>query len=113
MSAQPYRKKPVTIRAWQWVSDRPEIEAEAIVAWIEENETHSGVSYDPTLSGTPGPSGEDWGCFEIVTLEGTMEVAPYDYVICGVGGEFYPCKPDIFAKSYDTVPINDPMPIQE
>lgn len=102
---QKFRKKPVEIHAWQWVSGTPESEAQAIVAWIEEYETHPqcGASYDPTLSGASGPNGEDWGSLEIDTLEGTMQVAPYDYVICGVRGEFYPCKPDIFAATYEAV----------
>ena len=39
----------------------------------------------------------------IKTLEGEMKVSPGDYVIKGVNGEFYPCKPDIFEKSYDIV----------
>jgi hypothetical protein len=102
---QRFRKKPVEVYAWQWVSDRPEAEAEAIVAWIEENNTHPqcGAAYDPTTAGASGPNGEDWGCLEIDTLEGTMEVAPYDYVIRGVKGEFYPCKPDILAASYEAI----------
>lgn len=37
----------------------------------------------------------------IVTLEGNMHVSNGDYVIKGVNGEFYPCKPDIFEKTYD------------
>jgi hypothetical protein len=105
MTPQQFRKKPVTVEAWQWVSDRPESAAEDIVAWMEDNwaTDSGGPSYDATLSGAGGPGGEDWGCLEIDTLEGTMEVAPYDYVIRGVQGEFYPCKPDIFDASYDAV----------
>jgi hypothetical protein len=41
--------------------------------------------------------------FTILTLEGTMTVSPGDFVIQGVQGEFYPCKPGIFAESYDEV----------
>lgn len=100
-----FRKKPVEIEARQWVSDRPEREANSIVEWMEENwaTDSGGPAYDPDLSGASGPNGEDWGCLEIDTLEGTMEVAPYDFVIRGVQGEFYPCKPDIFAATYDEV----------
>lgn len=39
----------------------------------------------------------------IHTLEGDMKAAIGDYIITGVNGEQYPCKPDIFAKSYDLV----------
>lgn len=37
----------------------------------------------------------------ITTLEGAMEAMPGDYIIKGVKGEFYPCKPDIFAATYE------------
>jgi hypothetical protein len=37
----------------------------------------------------------------IDTLEGLMEAQPGDWIICGVKGEFYPCKPDIFEMTYE------------
>lgn len=37
----------------------------------------------------------------IHTLEGTLKAAPGDYIITGVDGEQYPCKPDIFEKTYE------------
>ena len=44
------------------------------------------------------------GCYwQIDTLEGTMTATPGDYIIKGVQGEFYPCKPDIFEKTYEKV----------
>lgn len=39
----------------------------------------------------------------IHTLEGTMEASVGDYIIKGINGEFYPCKPDIFEKTYEEV----------
>jgi hypothetical protein len=39
----------------------------------------------------------------INTLEGKMKVSPLDFVIRGVNGEFYPCKEDIFIKTYEAV----------
>lgn len=39
----------------------------------------------------------------INTLEGTMTVSPGDWIIKGVNGEYYPCKPDIFEKTYERV----------
>ena len=47
------------------------------------------------------PVGVDY--LEIVTLEGVMRISPGDYVIKGIRGEFYPCKPDIFKKTYEEV----------
>lgn len=39
--------------------------------------------------------------FKIITLEGTMEAVPGDWIIKGVAGECYPCKPEIFEATYD------------
>lgn len=39
----------------------------------------------------------------IPTLEGNMEVSDGDYIIKGVEGEYYPCKPEIFLKTYDII----------
>ena len=56
--------------------------------------------------------GGDWGCtfgstepdaLDIYTLEGTMAAYIDDYIIRGVQGEFYPCKPDIFKETYEAV----------
>ena len=47
---------------------------------------------------------------DIHTLEGTMKASIGDFIIKGVNGEFYPCKPDIFEKTYERVkePVYDP-----
>ena len=45
--------------------------------------------------------------FEVETLEGTMRGNAGDYLICGVKGEYYPCKPDIFEATYDAVKSRD------
>lgn len=44
----------------------------------------------------------DGNVFKIKTLEGTMNADPGDWIIKGVKGEFYPCKPDIFAATYES-----------
>lgn len=46
-----------------------------------------------------GPIKTEW---DIPTLEGVMKARAGDYIIQGVNGEFYPCKPDIFRKTYQT-----------
>lgn len=43
------------------------------------------------------------GTLDIPTLEGTMTAQPGDYIIRGVKGEYYPCKPDIFEAIYERV----------
>lgn len=46
---------------------------------------------------------KDKGGFYIPTLEGNMKANIGDYIIKGINGEFYPCKPDIFTKTYEKV----------
>ena len=53
----------------------------------------SWINYGETPNGFPG----------IRTLEGVMEISNNDYIIKGVDGEFYPCKPDIFEKTYEVI----------
>lgn len=83
-----YRKKPVVIEAIQFNGKN----AEEIEQWSNNNVKTGPVSED-TLTGA---------YLEIETLEGTMTAQPNDYIIKGVNGEFYPCKPDIFEKTYDS-----------
>ena len=79
-----YVKKPVVVEATQWFNhgDHPEVEP-----------------YDPNKSGTEirglGPYG--W----IKTREGGHVVSPGDFIITGIAGEHYPCKPDIFNATYE------------
>ena len=79
-----YRKKPIVIDAILW-NERNFWE---VVDFIN-NETLYTLSEQDTLS--------------IDTLEGRMMVNTGDYIIKGVNGEFYPCKPDIFEKTYEKV----------
>ena len=84
-----FRKKPVVIEATQWfkMGDHPE---------VKPVYTHgpSDEHWHPTV-----PTGEGW----IKTLEGDMRVTPGDWIITGVKGEHYPCKPDIFEATYERV----------
>ena len=82
-----YRKKPVVIEAIQLRYDN----LNEVIKWL-------------------GRSGEDITIdigepmkiqVRIHTLEGFMSASVGDYIICGVNGEFYPCKPEIFHKTYE------------
>jgi len=74
-----YRKKPVVIEAIQW----------------------TGYNLGDCLKFT-GEFGMDLsGDVYVRTLEGSMKVSVGDYIIKGVKGEFYPCKPDVFAATYE------------
>lgn len=90
-----YRKKPVTVEAVQYDNlNKEQIEKFVGTTLREHTESHH---YD---NGLPVPP---MRYLFIETLEGEMTVSPGDYVIKGVNGEFYPCKPDIFEKTYEQV----------
>lgn len=77
-----YRKRPVIIEAIQW--DGNKMNLNKIVDFMGYYEFAKGNLI-------------------INTLEGRMKASPGDYIIKGVNGEFYPCKPDIFEKTYEPV----------
>ena len=83
-----YRKKPVVIDAFQ-LPQRGDDETGPFLEWAEQH----GLEFE---------SDRDEG-IAIVTLEGVMRADPGDWIIKGVKGEFYPCKPDIFAATYEPV----------
>lgn len=83
-----YRKKPIEIEAWQVDSREP------LPDWLHEALAH----------GTVKPHHHLPDHLNIETLEGVMLARPGDWLIQGVTGELYPCKPDIFAATYEAVP---------
>ena len=91
-----YRKKPVVIEAMQW--DGSAESATVVVGWIlREGATACFYKHlmDGDLIAHPDPY------LKIDTLEGPIIASAGDFIIRGVNGEFYPCKPDIFAKTYE------------
>ena len=90
-----YRKKPVEIEAFRMGMDaRPD--------WFQDKVTTNEII---TFSMEPSNNPFDFvpTYCEINTLEGTMRGDYGDYIIKGVNGEIYPCKTEIFAKTYDFV----------
>jgi hypothetical protein len=74
---------------------------------IEAAQTGDGYDQDMEIMEWCGGNWEEFDAisnagylFSIPTLEGSMHVTKTDYVIKGVQGEFYPCKPDIFGQTY-------------
>ncbi len=86
-----YRKKPVEIEAAQF--DGTKESANQILAWIGSNEENARRAHNAKPEAG----------LVIVTLEGDMRAKPGDWIIRGVQGEFYPCKPDIFDATYEAV----------
>ena len=78
-----YRKKPIVIEAVKWTGTNLTELLNFVPKEIRHNKMHE-------------PMG-------IITQEGVMTINEGDYIIKGIKGEFYPCKPDIFEMSYETV----------
>ena len=94
--ARVYRKKPVVVEAVQWTGENHAEMCEFIDPEVFEIKPKEGLI--------------------IHTLEGDHHASPGDYIIKGVNGEFYPCKPDIFAKTYEPAtltPPNEPLNFEE
>ena len=89
-----YRKKPVVIEAIQWNGDN-----------LNEIKEFVGESLDYSIIDTAWEVGKGAPhvLMKIHTLEGEHECTKGDYIIKGVQGEFYPCKPDIFEQTYEVV----------
>ena len=90
-----YRKKPVGI------------EAITFEEFVEYGRKHggnivNGMPWSFEYNGNPVTHGSDT-CYLIPTLEGVCNFTPDDMLITGVNGEIYPCKKDIFEKTYEVV----------
>lgn len=96
-----FRKKPIVIEATQWFKngDHPEdgTDGEGKVVWRYKDTRIDGQYQCEHCGNTMLNHG--W----IDTLEGGHIVCPGDWIITGVKGERYPCKPDIFVKTYELV----------
>lgn len=95
---QKFRKKPVVIDALKWNGDN-----------LKEVLEFTGKSprfdeYFKTFEEYENHVKKDGNIFKIFTLEGTMKASVGDYIIKGVKGENYPCKPDIFESTYEVSP---------
>ena len=88
-----YRKKPVVVEAFQLTDDQ-EMEAPA---WFTQAVADEKVGINRSLR---NGHISVYGC-TIQTLEGRMHAKLGDYIIQGVNGELYPCKPEIFLKTYE------------
>lgn len=109
-----YRKKPIEVEVHQWFKngDHPNDGQERFTEGEFKGELHEGkvVRYfrRPAVPGTDfcsecGKTMHEHGWID--TLEGGHIVCPCDWIITGVKGERYPCKPDIFEATYEEVVI--------
>jgi hypothetical protein len=86
-----FRKKPVVIEAFR------------VAAGIHDAEAMPEWGLEAVKTGVLSAHLHQRESFAIKTLEGTMIANPGDWIIRGVKGELYPCKPDIFAVTYESV----------
>jgi len=87
-----YRKKPVVVEAFKWTGGIDQTEDPV---WCIVKIKSRDIWFENT--GTPDV------VMKIQTLEGVMKAQQGDYIIKGVKGEIYPCKPDIFEATYEKV----------
>ncbi len=87
-----FRKKPVVIEAIQYTGNN----GLELHKW-----TKGVVIQSPVLE--PTESNPTGSYVQVITLEGIMTGVVGDWIIQGVSGEFYPCKPDIFEATYEPV----------
>lgn len=87
-----FRKKPVVIEAVQWIG-----------GYDSEQEVNDFLVQNEGNERTWEWEGIPPHTLLIKTLEGVMRADLEDWIIRGVEGEFYPCKPDIFKKTYEKV----------
>lgn len=87
-----FRKKPIVINAIENIGTW-----EPIITWLNE------IGWRLPFFSVPPITRNDDGSLNIDTLEGRMLCSVGDYLIRGVHGEFYPCKPDIFVATYEPV----------
>jgi hypothetical protein len=100
-----FRKLPVVIEAVQWTGDNLREVIRFTNGDPETRTMHAGMKWEEyaDLVARDG--------LKIYTLEGKMNADVGDWIIRGVNGEHYPCKPDIFAKTYE--PVNDALITKE
>jgi hypothetical protein len=98
-----YRKLPVVIEAFKWTGDQEQTEDPL---WIIEAIKTGDVWF---VKGGYESEFSDYspGYMVIKTLEGEMRANIGDYIIKGVKGEIYPCKPDIFEATYQLEARNE------
>jgi hypothetical protein len=89
-----FRKKPLVIEAWRWTGD-PKIAASSPPEWLVD-----AINKEGAPNTTPGMVMRIGDQLHIATLEGVVVARPGDWVIRGIKGELYPCKPAIFDSTY-------------
>lgn len=98
-----FRKKPVVIEAEQWWPPGDERHNPAMLSHRKGNSVKPGDYLQlGDLFASPGENIPGFpATYFVKTLEGNMKASPGDWIITGIKGEKYPCKPDIFEATYE------------
>lgn len=100
MTATMFRKRPVTVEARQLTGNTSH--DHDVYLWVEKNTLGSFDPYENEIPASGISIDPGTGQLLIATLEGVMHAKVGDWIIRGVAGEFYPCKPDIFEQTYES-----------
>lgn len=96
-----YRKRPVVVEAVQWTGEN----TAEVIDWVLATGSRAVRWHEFVPGVEPDADGEGRDPIPehiaVDTLEGTMRAMIGDWIIRGVQGEHYPCKPDIFAATYE------------
>jgi len=114
MKPKVYKKKPVEVETIRWFANNNEEDLKDIIMFMSNNKLSDFIETSENTMETDGfiikrrqeplvPGYNIW----IKTLEGIMQVRPGDYIIRGIAGEFYPCKPDIFKETYEVEKVEE------
>lgn len=95
-----FRKKPVVIEAWQFISHA---DIQHAPPWLAQAITHPRDKMPEGRVGKWSNPIDGYDMLIVGTLEGDHFASPGDWIIRGVKGELYPCKPDIFEATYEAV----------
>lgn len=93
MKAEKFRKKPIVVEAMRFKANYKG--AQAIIDWI-----NAETGWNPD-KGTDPPVAYYYGDLTIMMRGSEIHADDGDWIVKGIGGEFYPVKPDIFRKTYE------------
>lgn len=105
MSIKKFRKKPVVITAIQFDGKNTNEVLEFCQKVVEMKIYKENLAMSHPMCRLITHL-DDQNTITIRTLEGDMTARKGDWIICGVAGEFYPCKPDIFKETYEPLEEN-------
>lgn len=97
-----YKKKPVVVEAFQYDGDLINSEGEFYVPQWAQDAYNKRIIFFDSLTSESAPTE-----LFVETLEGIHHARVGDFIVQGVHGELYPCKPDIFEEIYEIVNSND------